>query len=42
MTYNDLELLNTPYNDLKNDIMDKQVKKGPTDRQTDKAGCRVA
>ena len=36
MTYNDLKLLNTPYNYLKNDIMDKKVKRGPTDRPTDR------
>ena len=34
MTYNDLELLNTPYNYFENDITDKKVKKG-TDRPTD-------
>ena len=35
MTYNDLKLLNTPYKDLKNDITDKKVKRGPTERPTD-------
>ena len=34
MTYNDFRLLNTPYNDLKNVLTDKKVKKG-TDRPTD-------
>ena len=36
MTYNDFRLLNTPYNDLKNVLTDKKVKRGPTNQPTDR------